>query len=460
MKIKLLGFIICILFLSSCEKDEEFLLDPKAELKYSVDSVLFDTVFTSVGSTSRRIKIYNPHAKAILISEIKLNGNLQSPFSVNINGSSSPSDKLIKLNGKDSINIFVKVQINPNQNELPFLIQDSLEIYYGENKKTIPLLAYGQNAHFITNQVIEEDTTWDAKIPYVIYKSLTVAEGATLNLRPGTKMLFHSNATLHIKGRLTALGTLQDSIVFASDRLESMYQNEPGQWNGIHFYNTSKDSELRHVVLKNAVAGITFDGSDQYEKPEITISNSVIKNMQVVGFLGYNAKLQAFNNLFYNCGQYLLYGVGGGTYNLKHNTFVGFNPNFARQTASLFFSDFISPSTYGQLIISMQNNIVHGQIPQEFVIEKKGTSNLVLSNITHNALNTTDFNWANQNNFLNQDPLFVAPFQGNFQLRAQSPVLNKGKDLQEDPYFKKYLSLDAKNQIRLFPSDLGSYERK
>ncbi len=458
MPIKLIALCFICLTFFACEKEEDFLFDPKAELSYSVDSIFFDTLFTSVGSTSRRIKIYNPHPKAILINEIKLFGLVNSPYSININGKAAPSDKLIKINGRDSINIFVKVQINPNQAQLPFLIQDSLQIFYGEKKKTIPLLAYGQNANFIQNGLIQQNTTFDSKLPYVIYKSLTVAEGAELQIKAGVKMLFHSNATLHVKGKLNAIGTLQDSILFASDRLESMYQNEAGQWNGIHFYSQSQSSEMRHVVIKNAVAGITLDGSDRPEKATLTLSNSVVKNMQIVGFLGYNANLKAFNNLFYNAGQYLLYAVGGGQYNLKQNSFVGINPRFARQTPSLYFSDFISPNTYGSLKLDMHNNIVFGQLTNEFLIEKKGAGNSISSNITHNSLKTTDFSLANQANILNVDPLFVNPLLGNFQLRAPSPLANQGKNLTTDNYYDSYLKRDLKNNERLFPSELGCYE--
>ena len=99
--------------------------------------------------------------------------------------------------------------------------------------------------------------------------------------------------------------------------------------------------------------------------------------MAVVGFLGYQTDLAAFNNLFINCGQYLIYGVGGGNYNLKHNTFAALNVNYPRRTAAVYLSDFISTSQYNDLNLAFINNIVWGNLVDEFVVEKKGTKSLL-----------------------------------------------------------------------------------
>jgi hypothetical protein len=183
-------------------------------------------------------------------------------------------------------------------------------------------VAYGQNANFINSSTIQTNTTWNSKLPYLIYKSVTVAKDANLTIAPGTKILFHGNSTMSIKGTLTAIGTKADSILFAGDRLEKLYMDETGQWNGLHFYPESKNSQINFAIIKNGVAGITVDSLSENSKPKLLLTNSIIKNMEVVGFLGYQTELTAFNNLFFNCGQYLLYGVGGGTYNLKQNTFA------------------------------------------------------------------------------------------------------------------------------------------
>jgi hypothetical protein len=447
------------LLFASCEKSEEVTVDLDARLSFATDSVVFDTVFTTVGSTSRRLKIYNPNEKAILISQVRLSGGNSSPYSLNINGQANSEAYLLKLNGKDSINVFVKVNINSNDKNLPFIVQDSILFLYNGVKKSIPLIAYGQNANFISDETISKNTTWDSHLPYVIYKSLTIGEGSTLNVVPGSKILFHSNATMNIKGTLNVMGTKKDSVLFASDRLEMIYAEEPGQWNGLHFYPQSKNSRINYAVIKNGIAGITSDSLSVNNEPKLLLTNTVIKNMEVVGFLGYQTSLTAFNNLFYNCGQYLLYGVGGGNYNLKQNTFAGYNLNYARKTAAVYLSDFISATQNDHLKVDIQNNIVWGNLPSEFVIDKKSANTALTSVIKNNLFKTTENNYIVSGNFINTDPLFIQPFNGNFNLNTNSPALNKGINLRTDFYYDSFLKRDLHNKERFFPSELGSYEK-
>src|SRR5690606_16620337 len=99
-------------------------------------------------------------SNAILINNIQLGGGNESAFSLNINGQAASNLDLIKINGNDSVNIFVKININPTTENLPFIVQDSILIFFNGNKERIPLSAYGQNANFIMNESISNHTTW------------------------------------------------------------------------------------------------------------------------------------------------------------------------------------------------------------------------------------------------------------------------------------------------------------
>ena len=279
--------ILIALLFAACNKDEDLNFETNAKLSFSTDSILFDTVFTAIGSTTRRLKIYNKNPNAILINNIKLSGGNSSSFSLNINGQAASTLDLVKINGNDSINVFVKININPSTQNLPFLVQDSILLYFNGNKERIPLVAYGQNANFIVNQRIKQNTTWNSKLPYIIYQSVSIEEDANLTIAPGTRLFFHSNASMNIKGTLIANGTKKDSIVFTSDRLEKIYADEPGQWNGIHFYPSSQNSQINYAIIKNGVAGITADSLSLNSNPKLLLTNTIIKNMEVVGFLGY-----------------------------------------------------------------------------------------------------------------------------------------------------------------------------
>jgi hypothetical protein len=459
MKLKLLLYCtILIALFTACNKDEELTFDPNAKLNFSSDSILFDTVFTSVGSSSRRLKIYNPNIQAINIERIQLTGGNTSAFSLNINGIAAPETANLKINGNDSINVFVKVSINPTTQNLPFIVEDSVQFYFNGKKQSIPLVAYGQNAIFIKGNSITSNTTWNSKLPYLIYKSVTVEKDVNLTLEPGTRILFHGNSTMSIKGTLIASGNKTDSILFASDRLEKLYHDEPGQWNGIHFYPDSKNSQLNYVVIKNAVAGITVDSLASNSNPKLLLTNSIIKNMEVVGLLGYQTEVTAFNNLFFNCGQYLLYGAGGGNYNLKQNTFAGYNTNLNRKTAAVYLSDYISSTQSANLKVDLYNNIIWGFLTEEFLIEKKSATTLFTATIKNNLIKTALNTYNNNGNILNQDPSFVNPLKGNFRLNKTSSATNKGFNLSADPYFLNFIFKDLDNKARLFPSEIGSYE--
>jgi len=459
MRLKLLFLgIVLSFFFAACNKDEDVTFDLDAKVNFSIDSVLFDTVFTSIGSSTRRLKVYNPNAKAININNIKLSGGNASAFSLNINGLATPETSDLKINGNDSINVFIKVNINPTNQSLPFIVQDSILFYFNGKKQSIPLVAYGQNANFINSSTIQTNTTWNSKLPYLIYKSVTVAKDANLTIAPGTKILFHGNSTMSIKGTLTAIGTKSDSILFAGDRLEKLYMDETGQWNGLHFYPESKNSQINYAIIKNGVAGITVDSLSENSKPKLLLTNSIIKNMEVVGFLGYQTELTAFNNLFFNCGQYLLYGVGGGIYNLKQNTFAGYNLNFPRKTAAVYLSDYISNTQSANLTAELYNNIIWGNLADEFTIDKKDAKTTVLATIKNNLLKVSTTTYATNGNILNMDPSFINPEMGNFKLNKVSPANNKGFNLSSDAYFNTYLHKDLIYKSRIFPSELGCYE--
>ncbi|MCZ4242898.1 hypothetical protein [Pedobacter punctiformis] len=456
MRLLICGLLIISSFLLACRKDERITSDPNARLSFSKDSVFFDTVFTSTGSTTSRIKILNLNPDALNVSEIKLAGGASSSFNININGENTNQKANLIINGKDSINLFVKVTINPSTANLPFLVQDSIILNSNGNRQVIQLLAYGQNAVFVNNAVINTNATWAGALPYVVNNTLTVKSGSTLTIAPGTKVFFHKDAGMHIEGSLNAAGTLNNPILFCSDRLEDNYSDEPGQWKGLYLKNGG-NALIKNAVIKNASVGITSDSLAVNATPKLILSNSIIKNMQVAAYIGYHSELIAFNNLMYNCGNYLIYGIGGGNYNLKQNTLVGYNPGFPRKTAALTFSDYLSASAYNKMKIDLINNLIWGSLVNELDVQQKSKT-IIQTNISNNLIKTGNTSYNTNANILNADPLFISTAANDFQLSSASPALKKGVNLASDAYFSLYLNKDLKNKARIFPSSLGCYE--
>lgn len=443
---------LLLIGLSACRKSENVTTDPAALLSFSADSILFDTVFTGTRSTTRRLKIYNPNAYAVRISQIRLQGKAGAAFQVNINGVPD-SVGTVELAGNDSLSVFVRVTIDPGSSTTPFIVTDTLTILTNGNLKKLPLIAYGQNARFVNTAIITNNTTWDNDLPYVISHDLRVAEGATLTLEAGTRLYFRKNAKLTIGGSLAANGTSTDTITFASDRLEQVYADEPGQWGGLHFLATSRNNRISHATLKNAVTGIRIDAATDGSTVDVLLSGCIIKNMSAAGIEAYGAALTGYNNLFYNCGQYLLYAAGGGSYIFKQNTFAMYNT--LRQTPALFFSDTATSNSLiaGDLQISIVNCIVWGSLAEELVIPA-GTQNL-FTDIQSNLLKSQNTTFNGNDNLLNTDPMFRDPRHGNYLPAATSPVIGRGISPGDDAVF---LNTDIVGKSRNYPSELGCYE--
>lgn len=455
MRYLLIGIFALLLFFS-CRKDEQLSYQPDLRLSFSIDTVMFDTVFTSAGSTTRRFKIFNFNNRALKLNQMSLGGGSNSPFAVNINGQPLLVGNSLVIDGNDSVNVLVKVNINPNLQNQPFIVRDSLVFLYNGNRQVIPLVAYGQNAIFLDDFTITQNTNWDSPLPYVIRKKVTVAEHANLNIAAGARIYFHRDAGMDIKGTLTALGTPNDSITFASDRTERIYQEEPGQWRGLRFFASSQSSIIEHSTIKNAIYGLQVDSLTANLQPKLILANSIVKNMQVAAIQAKQSHIKLYNNLIYNCGQYLLYAEGGGEYEALQNTFAAYNFNFSRRYPAIYLSDYSSNNQYAALSVNFVNNIVWGSLDNELKLEQKSNTPIQLT-LNYNLLKSNEAN-IGTGNVYNVDPLFTNARQGNYSLMANTPAANKGADLTGHPYFIQYLQRDLQSKPRQFPSDLGCFE--
>ena len=84
MRIKLLYITLTIFsavtIFVSCKKEK--LLSTGGELRFSIDTLMFDTVFTDRGNFTASLKIYNPQDQVVKISAVRLQGGGTSFFQV------------------------------------------------------------------------------------------------------------------------------------------------------------------------------------------------------------------------------------------------------------------------------------------------------------------------------------------------------------------------------------------
>ena len=144
---KIVALIICALVvLASCKKENTITTDTNCKLTFSTDTVMFDTVFTSLGSSTHQLKIYNGYQDDLNISEIRLMGGEQSRFKINLDGVNGSEFYNKVIPAHDSLYTFLNVTIDPNDQYTPFVVEDSIMFVTNGNTQMIKLVAWGQNA--------------------------------------------------------------------------------------------------------------------------------------------------------------------------------------------------------------------------------------------------------------------------------------------------------------------------
>jgi hypothetical protein len=463
---KIFLFLLAIItVMQSCKTDLDVTTSTSAKLEFSTDTILFDTVFTTVGSITKRIKIYNRNKSAINISKIDLIDSTSfAKYRLNIDGYSGNHLRNIEIPAKDSLFGFVEITVkgNASSSNLPFFVSEQLTFETNTNIQKVELIAFGQNAHFFVDSIITGNQTWTNDLPYVIYGGILVDSLSSLTINPGVKIYMHKNAIILSKGTLEMNGTLQDSIIIQGDRREPQFYNEPGQWNSIHFLPGSTNNKINYTTIKGTVYGVIVGTFPIYGiQPQLTITNSIIKYSTVTGMYLIDGNVNAYNNLVFACGQYALLTQFGGTYSIIHNTFAQTYSFTSRQTPAVAITDYLLindvPFT-DALNMVFKNNIVTGSLKDEYYTESR--SSATASIITESNLLKSAKNWPTSN-LINKDPMFKDPsitlsnnFTENYRLKVGSIARGKA-EYQVSP---AVILNDADGILRVSPSTIGCYE--
>ncbi|MFM7710314.1 MAG: choice-of-anchor Q domain-containing protein [Ferruginibacter sp.] len=374
------GIFCCLLVIFFSCKKEAFITDSSARITVQTDSIRFDTVFTSVGSITRSFKVFNPNNGIIRFQNIRLMGGTASPFRMNVNGQSANQISQLELRANDSLYVFVSVTINPTNSLTPFVLRDSICFEYNNNKTFVQLEAFGQNARFIRNGRILQDTVWDNRLPYVILGNLTIETGNTLTLQAGTRLFMHADATLTVHGTLISAGTPAAPIDIRGDRLDYYYNDLPGCWPGIVFSAQSENNLLTYTHIRNAFKAIELTGQPAGSTPKLTLNQCTISQAKQEGMLCRNTTASLNNCLVYNCGSNFRI-IEGGTYQLNHCTLAAFSTRYTAHQQPVFYAsdiDLLSSSSLSKpLLVNMSNSIIWGEegwVSEEIQTYRSGTT--------------------------------------------------------------------------------------
>ncbi len=429
---------------SSCRKERQ-MLTTGGELRFSDDTLSFDTVFTSAGSFTTGILIYNTQNQDIVLSSVRMN-NASSYFHLNVDGFSGNSVTDIRIAPRDSVYVFATVNIDPNDKLTPFVVTDSLIATLNGRDFYVPFIAYGQNARYIKDSVITTNAVWDSTLPYVIINSAGVASGATLTLNPGCKVYMHQNSGLVVFGKLLCNGTATDSVIFQGDRLDRRYfdyEGYPGEWGGIYFHSYSSGSRLRYTRIINggngalgnpAAVWVTIDSNGAGSEPQLRMENCIISNSIGTGIYAQKATVSATNCLIHTTGGYALAVIQGGRDTFTNCTFANYGGTALSHSSqgTVAILNYYRPDQYtifyGDLYAAMNNCIVYGSLDSEIVCsaapeaEAKLEMNhclLKMGSVREPFVNFTEC-------LFNEDPLFADTEKKDFHLKEGSPAIGTG----------------------------------
>ena len=468
----LLFFILLSIF--ACRKDT-LITDTSAKLGLSEDTLLFDTVFTSVGSVTQQMKIYNRQKGKLNISSIRLGKGNGSYFRLNVDGQPGKSFSNIEIPAGDSLFIFVEVTIDPNNQNTPLIVTDSIIFVTNSNIQQVQLVAWGQDAHYIVANTFSKNVphysiicsnktiTWTNDKPYVIYGYGVIDSAGILKIDAGVKIYFHKNAGLWVykEGSIQVNGTKESPVIFQGDRLEYAYAELPGQWDRIWLNEGSKNNVFNYAIIKNGFIGIQAETISQQGSNYLIINNSIIRNMTGIGLFTRFYKVRSTNTVIANCGNYDVALTLGGSYHFRHCTFANFWNMSNRQTPLMYINNYSESQTLPLDSAYFGNCILYGNLAKEVEFDgKPGTFNYTFDHSILKldaAINMVPphFIQCAQN-----DPAFADPNIQNYELTTYSPALDQG-DISisnaNPPILYDFKGNPRKNGVA---PDLGAYEFK
>ncbi len=352
--------------------------------------------------------------------------------------------------------------------------------------------------------------------PYIINGDITIPDLQTLEIKPGVIIKFKNFAKLDVKGKILAIGTEEQKIVFTKF---------DDKWGGINFENVSTENDssfFRYCIIKNSYnRGMTIDNyskvsvtyceftnnnggmylyrscpvvdnnrfylntNDQTSGGGIRIFNTpaplilknnvfdnntamAMENYDIVGggvLIAHDCDVTLINCLIINNSVYpdFAYGWGGGIY-------VGYNSN-----AKLINCTVANNHTYGKSKNYEDNNIKIWNNCYMLVFNSIVWQNDNSACITAKTNSTIDISYSNigsediltqnssQINLLEGNIFFEPKFigDGNYHLSELSPAINNGSlDYPENINIPNY---DIDGNPRIYDGtvkkiDMGCYE--
>ena len=503
--LRIIGVLLAIALTKACDYDLSFSPAQTQDIRFSSDTVYLDTVFTSIGSSTYSLRIYNQANHNIKIGSIRLGQASDSQFRLNVDGMHGQDFNDVEILANDSIYVFIETTVDIKDYaanapeflyndqllvdeqtvELITLVKDAIFLYPKREdgfKEMIPLGTDEEgNAFGIEGFYLEDnELIFTNERPYVIYGYAGVPSEKTVRFEAGARIHFHDNSGLiaaesssvHVLGEQSAYAEMQEGeVIFEGDRLEPFFENIPGQWGAIWLTAGSTNHIFRHATIKNASVGILMDYNDETENPTLVLEQTQIHNSSAVGLWAKTGHVRAVNSIFGNAGNASFFGNIGGSYEFTHCTFANYWNRSFRSTPAVILNDYVPISETEDFVMPLEkavfaNCIIDGNQTVEFGVEQKGDQELSFS-LDHTALRFSpadetmfenpyyDFSSSNlyPKLILNKQTAFHQPSTNDFRISQESEVIGLGKSTHAAS-----VPVDLNGVDRTNLPDLGAFQ--
>ncbi|MCX2744816.1 hypothetical protein OO013_13110 [Mangrovivirga sp. M17] len=448
-----LFYLLLFPVLFSCIKEDSPFEPLNKPLIFSQDTVFFDTLLTNSPSPAVRYKIINPTGNNILISSIRLKRGENSPYTLNVKGNKGKAFSNIEMLGGDSLEILIEAFYTNQENTDPVPVYEEIII---ESLYANPVVieGYSQDVNLIDDFIFRQDTVIPSGSRIFLKNNAYIDSLVTLTVEENVKFFMGNNARLLIKGSLRAIGTTDQKIYFIQSRQDGVYENVPGQWDGIYLLENSLESVLDHVVIKNASFGLRLGDPDE-STTDLTIKNTEILNSLSHGILSFTTDFNLENVVISEAGEQGITALAGGKISIVHSSINTGSGLLSTSNPVIGFSDYLELSNgnvlSSALDLEIRNSIVWSPFNYSIIIQEliPESNNIVLTSTVFGLIDINEQYFSGDNLF-NTDPLFIDAGDFNLNLDGESPAIDFGTTTG--------ISNDILGNSRDNNPDAGAYE--
>lgn len=478
--------------LAACNPNDDFLTGSEVELRFSVDTLRFDTVFTQVGSATRSFTVQNTADRPVRIDRIQIEGASGVRFRMNADGFPGNDLRDIEIWPNDSIHVFVEVTIDPNQPAAvsPYVVEDRVVFYTGEKTASVLLEAWGQNANYFPSRFNKgvpvllscdnQTITWNSPLPYVIYGEILI-DSCLLQVAAGTRIYVHGGIARNdvfgvfndglfytlANGRLHINGTADEPVIIQGDRLEEAFQEGAGQWLGIIIGRGSRDNRVEYTTIKNSIFGVLVDSA-----AELSLKHTQIFNTAGNGISGIHATIKAENCLIHSNAANSVQLTHGGDYTFDHCTVASYGVDAGALALTNFqcYNEECSSFNVYRMNARFRNCILFGSRNDELILADATSRNeptLFNLSMQNCIVKVRDLLTSNNGRYADffstycqgcisgtrDDKLFLEREMDDYRLDSLSIAIDKGLLLPE-------IGVDLEGAPRDALPDIGCYERQ